>query len=59
MVSIRKRFSALDEPRQQIKGTDRLKQKLALEPPGVVDILPSLNNQITQFLSSSLVTRYF
>jgi len=42
--------------RQQIKEADRLKQKLALEPHGVVDILPSLNSQITQLLSS-LVTR--
>lgn len=43
--------------RQQIKEAERLKQKLTLEPPGVVDILPSLNSQITQLLSS-LVTRY-
>lgn len=42
--------------RQQIKEVERLKQKLALEPPGVVDVLPNLNIQITQLLSS-LVTR--
>ncbi|KAF4524811.1 hypothetical protein B566_EDAN014046, partial [Ephemera danica] len=44
--------------RQQIKEAERLKQKLTLEPPGVVDILPSLNSQITQLLSS-LVTSTF
>ncbi|XP_059486030.1 signal transducer and activator of transcription 5B isoform X2 [Neocloeon triangulifer] len=44
--------------RQQIKEADRLKQKLAFEPPGVIDILPSLNSQITQLLSS-LVTSTF
>lgn len=43
--------------RQQIKEAERLKQKIGLEPSGVADILPNLNNQITQLLSS-LVTRY-
>jgi signal transducer and activator of transcription 5B len=42
--------------RQQIKEAERLKQKVGLEPTGVADILPNLNNQITQLLSS-LVTR--
>lgn len=42
--------------RQQIKEVERLKQKLTLEPPGVVDVLPNLSIQITQLLSS-LVTR--
>lgn len=44
--------------RQQIKEAERLKQKLALDPPGVQDILPTLNSQITQLLSS-LVTSTF
>nr|CAD7194181.1 unnamed protein product [Timema douglasi] len=44
--------------RQQIKEADRLKLKLALDPPGVADMLPSLNSQITQLLSS-LVTSTF
>ena len=44
--------------RQQIKEAERLKQKLALDPPGVQDILPALNSQITQLLSS-LVTSTF
>ncbi|KDR18762.1 hypothetical protein L798_06440 [Zootermopsis nevadensis] len=44
--------------RQQIKEAERLKQKVGLEPPGVADILPNLNNQITQLLSS-LVTSTF
>jgi signal transducer and activator of transcription 5B len=44
--------------RQQVKEAERLKQKLALEPPGVQDILPALNSQITQLLSS-LVTSTF
>ncbi|XP_026271411.1 signal transducer and activator of transcription 5B isoform X3 [Frankliniella occidentalis] len=44
--------------RQQIKEVERLKQKLAIEPPGVVDVLPNLNIQITQLLSS-LVTSTF
>ncbi|XP_050595082.1 signal transducer and activator of transcription 5B isoform X2 [Bombus affinis] len=44
--------------RQQIKEAERLKQKFALEPPGMQDILPTLNAQITQLLSS-LVTSTF
>ncbi|XP_030746421.1 signal transducer and activator of transcription 5B-like isoform X3 [Sitophilus oryzae] len=44
--------------RQQIKEVERLKQKLALDPPGVVDVLPSLLTEITQLLSS-LVTSTF
>lgn len=44
--------------RQQIKEADRLKQKFALEPPGMQDILPTLNSQITRLLSS-LVTSTF
>lgn len=44
--------------RQQIKEAERLKQKLALDPPGVTDVLPQLNAQITQLLSS-LVTSTF
>ncbi|XP_015432515.1 PREDICTED: LOW QUALITY PROTEIN: signal transducer and activator of transcription 5B [Dufourea novaeangliae] len=44
--------------RQQIKEAERLKQKFALEPPGMQDILPTLNSQITQLLSS-LVTSTF
>ncbi|KAF7282323.1 signal transducer and transcription activator Stat92E isoform X2 [Rhynchophorus ferrugineus] len=44
--------------RQQIKEVERLKQKLALDPPGVVDVLPSLLAEITQLLSS-LVTSTF
>ncbi|XP_034939786.1 signal transducer and activator of transcription 5B [Chelonus insularis] len=44
--------------RQQIKEAERLKLKLALDPPGVQDILPTLNSQITQLLSS-LVTSTF
>lgn len=44
--------------RQQIKEAERLKQKVALEPPGVPDILPGLNSQVTQLLSS-LVTSTF
>ncbi|XP_046749375.1 signal transducer and activator of transcription 5B isoform X1 [Diprion similis] len=44
--------------RQQIKEAERLKQKLALDHPGVQDILPTLNSQITQLLSS-LVTSTF
>jgi signal transducer and activator of transcription 5B len=42
--------------RQQIKEAERLKQKIGLEPTGITDILPALNSQITQLLSS-LVTR--
>uniref|UniRef100_A0A6M2DHU1 Signal transducer and activator of transcription n=1 Tax=Xenopsylla cheopis TaxID=163159 RepID=A0A6M2DHU1_XENCH len=44
--------------RTQIKEVERLKQKLALDPPGVPDMLPALNSQITQSLSS-LVTSTF
>ncbi|GLV38891.1 Signal-transducer and activator of transcription protein at 92E [Carabus blaptoides fortunei] len=44
--------------RQQIKEAERLKQKLALDPPGMTDVLPQLNAQITQLLSS-LVTSTF
>ncbi|KAJ8681673.1 hypothetical protein QAD02_017465 [Eretmocerus hayati] len=44
--------------RQQVKEAERLKLKMALEPPGVQDILPALNSQITQLLSS-LVTSTF
>ncbi|PNF23502.1 Signal transducer and activator of transcription 5B [Cryptotermes secundus] len=44
--------------RQQIKEAERLKQKIGLEPTGITDILPGLNNQITQLLSS-LVTSTF
>ncbi|CAG9767639.1 unnamed protein product [Ceutorhynchus assimilis] len=44
--------------RQQIKEVERLKQKLALDPPGVVDVLPTILTEITQLLSS-LVTSTF
>ncbi|GLG97418.1 Signal transducer and transcription activator [Gryllus bimaculatus] len=44
--------------RQQIKEAERLKVKLNLDPPGVVDMLPNLNSKITQLLSS-LVTSTF
>nr|KAF7389710.1 hypothetical protein H0235_018194 [Vespula pensylvanica] len=44
--------------RQQIKEAEHLKQKFALDPPGIQDILPTLNSQITQLLSS-LVTSTF
>uniref|UniRef100_A0A0V0G7K5 Signal transducer and activator of transcription n=1 Tax=Triatoma dimidiata TaxID=72491 RepID=A0A0V0G7K5_TRIDM len=44
--------------RQQIKGAERLKNKLPLDNQGVADILPQLNAQITQLLSS-LVTSTF
>ncbi|XP_025832756.1 signal transducer and activator of transcription 5B [Agrilus planipennis] len=44
--------------RQQIKEVDRLKQKLALDPPGVRDALAQLLSEITQLLSS-LVTSTF
>lgn len=44
--------------RQQIKEVERLKQKLALEPPGVSDCLPQLMADITNLLSS-LVTSTF
>lgn len=44
--------------RQQIKEVDRLKQKLALDPPGVPDVLPQLLAEITQLLST-LVTSTF
>lgn len=44
--------------RQQIKEAERLKQKFGLEPPTIQDILPQLNSQITQLLSS-LVTSTF
>ncbi|KAL1490502.1 hypothetical protein ABEB36_013184 [Hypothenemus hampei] len=44
--------------RQQIKEVERLKQKLALDPPGVVDVLPTILSEITQLLSS-LVTSTF
>lgn len=44
--------------RQQIKEAEHLKQKLAFDPHGVPDILPGLNLQVTQLLSS-LVTSTF
>ncbi|CAB3370071.1 Hypothetical predicted protein [Cloeon dipterum] len=44
--------------RQQVKEAERLAAKLALEPPGFVNILPNLLNQATQMLSS-LVTSTF
>ncbi|XP_066595837.1 signal transducer and activator of transcription 5B [Prorops nasuta] len=44
--------------RQQIKEAERLKQKFSLEPPGMQDILPALNSQITRLISS-LVTSTF
>ncbi|KAI4481547.1 hypothetical protein M0802_013958 [Mischocyttarus mexicanus] len=44
--------------RQQIKEAEHLKQKFGLDPPGIQDILPNLNSQITQLLSS-LVTSTF
>lgn len=44
--------------RQQIKEVELLKKKLALDPPGVQDILPQLLAEITQLLSS-LVTSTF
>lgn len=44
--------------RQQIKEVERLKQKLALDPVGVADVLPQLLTDITQLLST-LVTSTF
>ncbi|XP_014206630.1 signal transducer and activator of transcription 5B isoform X2 [Copidosoma floridanum] len=44
--------------RQQVKEVERLKQRFTLEPAGVQDILPNLNAQVTQLLSS-LVTSTF
>ena len=44
--------------RQQIKEAERLKQKSVRDPPGLQDVLPSLNSQVTQLLSS-LVTSTF
>ncbi|XP_024081197.1 signal transducer and activator of transcription 5B-like [Cimex lectularius] len=44
--------------RQQIKEAERLKAKLPLDSQGVADLLPHLNSQITQLLSS-LVTSTF
>lgn len=44
--------------RQQIKEAERLKQKAVRDPPGLQDVLPALNTQITQLLSS-LVTSTF
>ncbi|KAJ8920971.1 hypothetical protein NQ315_015765 [Exocentrus adspersus] len=44
--------------RQQLKEVERLKVKLALDPPGVTDILPQLLAEITQLLST-LVTSTF
>lgn len=44
--------------RQQIQEAERLKQKFPLEPPGLVDILPNLSNQVTELLST-LVTSTF
>ncbi|VEN37707.1 unnamed protein product [Callosobruchus maculatus] len=44
--------------RQQIKEVERLKQKLALDPPGEQHVLPQLLQEITQLLSS-LVTSTF
>ncbi|XP_066996363.1 signal transducer and activator of transcription 5B isoform X2 [Anabrus simplex] len=44
--------------RQQIKETERLKLKFNLDPQGVVDILPNLNNQITQLLSSMVTSTF-
>lgn len=41
-----------------MKEAERLKLKLELEPTGMADILPALNSQITQLLSS-LVTSTF
>ncbi|XP_051171360.1 signal transducer and activator of transcription 5B isoform X2 [Leptopilina boulardi] len=44
--------------RQQIKEAERLKQKSVRDPPGLQDVLPALNSQVTQLLSS-LVTSTF
>ena len=44
------------ETRHQIKEVERLRQRVPIDPPGGVDILPQLNQDITQLLSS-LVTR--
>ncbi|XP_014225592.1 signal transducer and activator of transcription 5B isoform X2 [Trichogramma pretiosum] len=44
--------------RQQVKEAERLKTKLTLEPPNSQDVLPALNSQVTQLLSS-LVTSTF
>lgn len=44
--------------RQQIKEAEHLKQKLKLDQEGMVNLLPSLNAQITQLLSQ-LVTSTF
>ncbi|CAG9825338.1 unnamed protein product [Phaedon cochleariae] len=44
--------------RQQIKEVERLKQRVPLDPPGVIDILPQLLQEFTQLLST-LVTSTF
>lgn len=44
--------------RQQIKEVERLKLKLAIDPPGITDVLPQLLQDITQLLST-LVTSTF
>lgn len=44
------------DTRHQIKEVERLRQRVPIDPPGGVDILPQLNQDITQLLSS-LVTR--
>ncbi|XP_043192536.1 signal transducer and activator of transcription 5B-like isoform X2 [Amphibalanus amphitrite] len=46
------------ETRHQIKEVERLRQRVPIDPPGGVDILPQLNQDITQLLSS-LVTSTF
>jgi len=42
--------------RQQIKESERLRIKFHIPQPNSADIIPTLNNQVTQLLSS-LVTR--
>ena len=44
--------------REQVKEADHLKNKFALDPPGVQDILPTVNAQVTSLLST-LVTNTF
>ncbi|XP_060516517.1 signal transducer and activator of transcription 5B isoform X2 [Cylas formicarius] len=44
--------------RQQIKEVERLKLKLPLDPPGVVDVLPQLLAEITQLLSTLVTTTF-
>lgn len=50
--------SVIWDTRHQIKEVERLRQRVPIDSPGGVDILPHLNQEITQLLSS-LVTSTF